>query len=88
MAKVFLENQEFAIEETHKTLITVIIYNGNIPDIIGKLYKQLEKIKNIKHPKTKKLLNDRLYNFIQLLETLPQERVINNLYLMILPYWL
>jgi hypothetical protein len=83
MLKQFLEENRQNDKETHETSITLIIYNYSVEDTMTDLYKQLENIKNIKHPQTKKKLNDRVYNFIKYIEDKKQEPSdkLNSLYL-------
>ena len=69
--------------ETHNTVITCIIYKYSIDNTIKDLYKKLKNIQNIKHPQTKKLLNDRIYNFIQYLTDMKMDELtqLNSIYL-------
>jgi hypothetical protein len=80
MIEDYLNNDEYHCEEVHNTLITVILYNYKKEVLLGELYKQLENIKNITHSKTKKTLNDRIYNFIKYIELLPEDQELNNIY--------
>lgn len=77
----FLENFLLHKAEDNKTMITSIIYNYDIDTLKKELYDKLENIKKIKHPKTKRLLNDRFYSLIQYIDKLNKDIQINNIFL-------
>ncbi len=81
MIENFLTNELSNITETHPTMITCIVYNYDIQTFIRELYERLEAIKNIKHPKIKKLSNDRIYSLIQYIDKWDKEIKLNHIFL-------
>ena len=76
----FLNNNNFDIIENNNTLISILLYNTNTTTFKNNLLQKLETIKNIKHPKTKKLLNDRIYGLIQELDNFQDDKILNCIY--------
>jgi hypothetical protein len=81
MIKTFLNNKEFNVTDVNKTMVTCIIYDFSIDNLTINLHKHLEKIQNIKHPKTKKLLNDRINSLIDYIDSWDRNETINKIFL-------
>ena len=81
MIENFLNNEILNLTETHPTMITCIVYNYDIQTLINELYERLETIRNIKHPKIKKISNDRIYSLIQYIDKWEKENKLNHIFL-------
>ena len=81
MIENFLNDKIDIIDETHPTMVTCIVYNYDVQQFINKMYERLEMIKKIKHPKTKKLSNDRIYSLIKHIEKFNKDNKINYIFL-------
>tara|TARA_Y200000002_G_C22682641_1_gene664707 strand:- start:2475 stop:3419 length:945 start_codon:yes stop_codon:yes gene_type:complete len=69
------------IQENNETLITIYFYNIKKEEGILLVSKELNKVSVIQNLSKKKKLNDRFYNLKLKLEKIPDNSVINSLYL-------
>ena len=68
------------VRDKQDTVLTIIIYDYTKDEFISFLKKQIENVKKIKDTFKKKLINDRLYDFLCFIESNAPERI-NYIYL-------
>ena len=72
-----------SLSENHETLITIIIINKKIPEIVNYFENELSKAQKISNPQKKNKINNRLYNFINIISAeLELEKTINSIFLL------
>jgi len=72
-----------SMSENQETLITIIIYNKKISEIINFFENELAKAQKISNPMKKHKINNRLYNFINIISAeLELEKTVNSIFLL------
>jgi len=72
-----------SVNENHETLITIIIYDKKIPEIITYFENELSKAQKITNPFKKNKINNRLYNFINVISSeMDLEKNISSIFLL------
>lgn len=71
------------ISEQNDTLLSILIYKKTVSEVLNYFSAQLERSRNITNPLKKNIINNRLYNFIKLVETKYDDEniIINNIFL-------